>query len=173
MGVVDLAVLSLSAPNSSPILDVFYGEAGLSVRTTLGLTLGIDRLNVAADQAKGGGGGWRAGFDQVRTNFLDTAFWKADVVTDETGKAAVSVKLPDNLTTWRLDARGLTAQDTLVGQATVDIVATKDLLIQPTTPRFFVVGDQAQLGAEINNNTANDIQATVTLTGTGVPLDHP
>jgi uncharacterized protein YfaS (alpha-2-macroglobulin family) len=173
VGVVDLAVLSLSAPNSSPILDAFYGEAGLSVRTSLGLTLGIDRLNVAADHAKGGGGGAEGGFDQVRTNFLDTAFWNANVVTDDTGKATVSVKLPDNLTTWRLDARGLTAQDTLVGQGTVDIVATKDLLIQPTTPRFFVVGDQAKLGAEINNNTANDIQATVTLTGTGVSLDSP
>jgi alpha-2-macroglobulin len=173
VGVVDLAVLSLSAPNSSPILDAFYGEAGLSVRTSLGLTLGVDRLNVAADHAKGGGGGSEGGFDQVRTNFLDTAFWNANVVTDDTGKATVSVKLPDNLTTWRLDARGLTAQDTLVGQGTVDIVATKDLLIQPTTPRFFVVGDQAQLGAEINNNTANDIQATVTLTGTGVSLDSP
>ncbi len=173
VGVVDLAVLSLSQPNAGPILDAFYGERGLSVRTSLGLTLGIDRLNVAADHAKGGGGGSEGGFDQVRGNFLDTAFWNADVVTDDKGQATVSVKLPDNLTTWRLDARGLTAQDTLVGQSTVDIVATKDLLIQPTTPRFFVVGDQAQLGAEINNNTANDIQATVTLTGTGVSLDSP
>ena len=173
IGVVDLAVLSLSAPNSSPILNAFYGEAGLSVRTSLGLTLGVDRLNVAADHAKGGGGGAEGGFDQVRGNFLDTAFWSANVVTDDKGQATVSVKLPDNLTTWRLDARGLTAQDTLVGQGTVDIVASKDLLIQPTTPRFFVVGDQAQLGAEINNNTANDIQATVTLTGTGVTLNSP
>jgi uncharacterized protein YfaS (alpha-2-macroglobulin family) len=173
VGVVDLAVLSLSAPNSSPILDAFYGEHGLSVRTSLGLTLGVDRLNAATDHAKGGGGGAAGGFDQVRTNFLDTAFWNPDVATDNKGQATVSVKLPDNLTTWRLDARGLTAQDTLVGQGTVDIVATKDLLIQPTTPRFFVVGDQAQLGAEINNNTANDIQATVTLTGTGVSLDSP
>ena len=143
------------------------------MRTAVGLTLGVDRLNVSAAQAKGGGGGGGpGGFDQVRSNFLDTAFWNPNVVTDANGQAAVSVKLPDNLTTWRLDARGITA-DTLVGQGTVDIVATKDLLIQPSTPSFFVVGDQAQLSAEVNNNTANDIQATVTLTGTGVTLNSP
>jgi uncharacterized protein YfaS (alpha-2-macroglobulin family) len=52
----------------------------------------------------------------------------------------------------------------------VDIVATKDLLIRPVVPRFFVVGDQAKLAAVVNNNTAQDIQATVTFAGTGVTL---
>ncbi|MGH2522043.1 MAG: alpha-2-macroglobulin family protein, partial [Anaerolineales bacterium] len=172
VGVSDLAVLSLSAPNSGPILDTFYGERGLGVRTGLGLTLSIDRLNIQAAEAKGGGGGAEAGFDEVRSQFLDTAFWKADVVTGQNGEASISVTLPDNLTTWRLDARGLTA-DTLVGQSTVDIVATKDLLIRPQTPRFFVVGDQSQLAAVVNNNTAQDIQATVNLAGTGVTLNSP
>ncbi len=169
IAVVDLAVLSLSGPNSSPILDAFYSERGLGVRTGLGLTLSVDRFNVAAERAKGGGGGAEAGFNEVRTNFLDTAFWNAAVTTDANGQASVAVQLPDNLTTWRLDARGLTA-NTRVGQGTTDIVATKDLLIRPETPRFFVVGDQAQLGAIVNNNTAQDIQATVTLAGTGVDI---
>ncbi len=172
IGVVDLAVLSLSAPNSGPILEAFYGERGLGVRTGLGLTLSVDRLNVAAENAKGGGGGAEAGFNEVRSNFLDTAYWNATVTTDANGAASVSVSLPDNLTTWRLDARGLTA-DTRVGQGTTDIVATKDLLVRPVTPRFFVVGDQAQLAAVVNNNTAQDIQATLTLAGTGVTLSSP
>jgi uncharacterized protein YfaS (alpha-2-macroglobulin family) len=169
VGVVDLAVLSLTTPNSGPILDAFYGERGLGVRTGTGLTLSVDRLNIAAARDKGGGGGAEAGFAEVRTNFLDTAYWNATVTTDANGEASVSVTLPDNLTTWRLDARGLTA-DTRVGQGTTDIVATKDLLIRPQTPRFFVVGDQAQLAAVVNNNTAQDIQATVMLAGTGVDL---
>lgn len=115
------------------------------MRTATGLTLGIDRLNVAADVAKGGGGGGGDSFAEVRSNFLDTAFWQADLVTDASGKASLTVTLPDNLTTWRLDARGLTA-DTLVGQSTVDIVASKPLLIRPVTPRFFVVGDPGAAG---------------------------
>ena len=47
-------------PTRGPILDAFYGERALGVRTALGLTLNVDRLNVAADQAKGGGGGGRS-----------------------------------------------------------------------------------------------------------------
>jgi len=173
IGVSDLAALSLAQPNSGKILDAFYSERGLGVRTALALTLDVERLNLAADKAKGGGGGAEAGFNEVRGNFLDTAYWNATVTTDANGEASVSVPLPDNLTTWRLDARGLTA-DTLVGQGTTDIIATKDLLIRPVTPRFFVVGDQAQLGAVVNNNTDQDIQATVTLAGTGVALkDSP
>ncbi|MEP7357165.1 MAG: alpha-2-macroglobulin family protein, partial [Anaerolineales bacterium] len=172
VALVDLAVLNLAPPNSQPILDAFYAEHGLSVRTALGLTLGVDRLNVAADQAKGGGGGSEAGFDQIRSNFLDTAYWRADVVTDQDGRAIFSIALPDNLTTWRLDVRGLTT-DTLVGQSIIDIVATKDLLIRPLTPRFFVVGDQATLSAVVNNNTGNDIDATVSLEAKGVTLGSP
>ncbi|MCC6187683.1 MAG: Ig-like domain-containing protein [Anaerolineales bacterium] len=172
VSLVDLAVLSLSAPNSGPILTAFYGERGLGVRTAVGLTLGVDRLNVAADEAKGGGGGAEAGFDEVRGNFLDTAYWQAVINTDANGEASFEVTLPDNLTTWRLDVRGLTA-DTLVGQSTVDIVSTRDLLIRPLTPRFFVVGDQAQVSAVVNNNTAAAIEAVVSLQAAGVTLNSP
>lgn len=172
VGVTDLALLSLSAPNSGPIMDTFYGERGLGIRTSTGLVLSIDRLNVLAEQDKGGGGGGGEGFNEVRSNFLDTAFWSAFVQTNENGEASVSVTLPDNLTTWRLDARGATA-DTRVGQSLVDIVATKDLLIRPNTPRFFVVGDVAEIGAVVNNNTAQAIEATVTLTAHGVILNSP
>jgi hypothetical protein len=172
LSVVDLAVLSLSAPNSGPIFNTFYGERGLGVRTATGLTLSVEQINELTERAKGGGGGAEAGFLEVRGDFRDTAYWNATVVTDQNGQASVSVLLPDNLTTWRLDARGLTA-DTLVGQRTVDVVATKDLLIRPVTPRFFVVGDQTRLAAVINNNTAQDIQATATLAGAGVTLASP
>jgi alpha-2-macroglobulin len=171
--VVDLALLSLSTSNTGPILDAFYSERGLGVRTSTGLTLGMDRINIQAAKAKGGGGGAEgASFSEVRTNFLDTAYWNASVVTDQNGEGTVSVKLPDNLTTWRLDARGVTA-NTLVGQSTVDIVATKPLLVRPFTPRFFVVGDQAQVTAVVNNNTNQDIQTTVTVAGTGVTFNTP
>ncbi len=91
----------------------------------------------------------------VRSNFVDTPFWAGDVRTDASGKATVNVTLPDNLTTWRLDGRGIT-QDTYVGQSTTDLISTKPLLIRPATPRFFVVGDQAQLAAVVNNNTGAD-----------------
>jgi len=170
LGLADLAALSLAAPNSGPILDAFYGERGLSVRTAVGLTLSVDQLNVETAQQKGGGGGGaQEGFADVRGDFRDTAYWNATVQTDANGEASVEIKLPDNLTTWRLDARGV-SKDTLVGQSTVDILATKDLLIRPVTPRFFVAGDVADLAAVVNNNTANPISAEVSIAGSGFTL---
>ena len=66
--------------------------------------------------------------------------------TNAQGEASVTVTLPDNLTTWRMDARAVTP-DTRVGQATLDLISSLPLLVRPQTPRFFVVGDQVRLGA--------------------------
>lgn len=173
LSVADLAALSLSAPNTPPILDSFYGERPLRLRTATGLTLSVDQLNVQSADRKGGGGGVaEEAFFEVRGDFRDTAYWNPAVVTGVDGEAEVTVTLPDNLTTWRLDARGVTA-DTLVGQGATDVVATKDLLIRPLTPRFFVVGDEVELAAVVNNNTEVDIEAEVSLRGAGLDLDSP
>jgi len=171
LALADLAALSLAAPNSGTILDHFYGNASLGVRTALALTLSVDRLNQELfDKGKGGGGGGEEGFFEVRGDFRDTAYWQADVVTDERGRASVTIKLPDNLTTWRMDARAVT-DDTLVGDTMVDIVATKDLLLRPLTPRFLVVGDVARLAAIVHNNTDEDIKgARVEIEAQGVEL---
>lgn len=106
---------------------------------------------------------------QIREEFADTAYWNASIVTDRDGKATVTVKLPDNLTTWVMRGVGVTA-DTRVGEGMSDLVSTKPLLIRPVTPRFFVVGDRAQLAAVVNNNTDSPLQATVALSATGVAL---
>ena len=82
----------------------------------------------------------------VRTEFPDIAFWRASVQTDANGKASVQVTLPDNLTTWVMDARAVT-EDTRVGQSTTEVVATKDLLVRPVLPRFFTEGDKAEIAA--------------------------
>jgi len=172
LGLADLAALSLAAPNSGPILDAFYSERGLAVRTAVGIALSVDQLNVATAAIKGGGGGGADQFVEVRGDFRDTAYWNAAVVTDDNGEASVAITLPDNLTTWRLDARGV-SKETLVGQNTVDIVATKDLLIRPTTPRFFIVGDKTKLAAVVNNNTDQDLEVEVSLSGSGFTLADP
>ena len=107
---------------------------------------------------------------ELREEFADTAFWDAAIVTDQSGRASVSVPLPDNLTTWVFRGVGVTA-DTEVGEATVDLLVTKPLLVRPVTPRFFVVGDRAQLAALVSNNTGETLDTTVTLHATGLTLD--
>lgn len=101
----------------------------------------------------------------TRSNFADTAYWNATVETDAEGNATVTVDLPDNLTTWVMRAVGLTAE-TKVGEGEVELVSTRPLLIRPVTPRFFVVGDQAELAANISNSTNEPLAGQVWLTTT-------
>ncbi|MBN1312748.1 MAG: Ig-like domain-containing protein [Anaerolineae bacterium] len=170
LALVDLATLALASPNSGPIVDSFYGNQGLGVRTAVPLLYLVDRLNQELfDQGKGGGGGGSEGFFDVRSEFKDTAYWTAVLQTGEDGQAEVTITLPDNLTTWRMDARAVT-KETLVGQAEIDIVATRPLLIRPSTPRFLVVNDEVTLSASVNNNTDKDIRATVSLEAAGVTI---
>lgn len=109
---------------------------------------------------------------EVRENFQQTPLWEAHIVTDAEGKATVSVDLPDNLTTWALDARALTVE-TEVGQANAEIVVSLPLLVRPVAPRFFVVGDRVQLASVINNNTGSEQTVEATLQATGVELESP
>jgi alpha-2-macroglobulin len=172
LAVVDLSVLSLVDPNSPPIVEGFYGKRGLGVRTASTLVLSVDRLNVKLQtEVKGGGGGLGAAEGEFapRQQFYDTAFWSATTRTDASGKAQVQVVLPDNLTTWRMTAKAVTA-DTLVGENKLDIISTKDLLIRPVTPRFFVVGDKSTVAAVVNNNTTKALNVDVRLEAQGVTI---
>ncbi len=178
MSLADLAVLSLSDRPENRILDFFYSQRWLRVQTALLMNKLIDSYNLELPtevlEGGGSGGGGKGGFDEfgvdaVRQNFKDTAFWTAQIETDSNGVATVEVTLPDNLTTWRMDARAVTA-DTKVGQAVHDLRSTRPLMIQPQTPRFFVVNDQSQLRATVLNNSDQPLDAIVTLEAQGITL---
>jgi len=169
LAVVDKAVLALADPNSPEIGEAFYGIQPLAVQ--MGIPLGMHAgRSIFIPGGLGGGGGAEAYF--VRSQFEDTGYWSADILTDENGEAVVAIILPDNLTTWQAEARGVT-KETEVGQATAEVVTTKDLLIRPVTPRFLVAGDHLALAAVIHNNTDGDLTADITLQGTGIQRDIP
>lgn len=181
LGLSDLATLSLASPNSPPLLTHFYSRRNLGVWTSVPIVLSLEDFNaeLSEDLAEGegmGSGGGKGGLDwgviPVRGNFPDTAYWNAHLVTAADGSAQVTVRLPDNLTTWRMDARAVT-EDTRVGQTTLDILSTRPLLVRPQTPRFFVAGDRARLGAAVHNNTAQERAVDVSLQAEGVSLESP
>ena len=165
----DLAVLALADESGPTLLERYWSQRGLNVRTAMPLALAMEAYNrELAPQAKGGGGGGEDdGF--VRTQFADTAYWNPVVRTDARGRATVEVKLPDNLTTWRMQARGIT-RDTRVGRAEVDVISTRDLLVRPVLPRFFVVGDKADIATIVHNNTAQTLATDIVLSVEGLEV---
>ena len=170
----DLAVLALADEQGPTLLASFWSNRGLGVRTSTPLVVAMEKFNRDLEPGKKGGGGGEGEGEGglVRTRFADTAFWDPVVRTDREGKAQVQVDLPDNLTTWRMQARGVTA-GTLVGQANVDVLSTLDLLLRPVLPRFFVVGDKAQIATIVHNNTPGPLDVQVNLTIEGLSLSGP
>ncbi len=176
LAVVDKAALALAPANSGPILDSFYPDQALGIRTALGIVLNAEDYNAQYRESTptGGGSGGGGGEDSlgvitVRQNFKDTAFFRGQVTTDQDGKAKLTVTLPENLTTWEADARAVT-EDSRVGQTTGELVSTKPLFIQMQTPRFFVDGDRAQVGAIVHNNQDKPLTVDVSLDAKGVEL---
>ena len=174
VGLVDKAVLALADNAGLGLMDTFYQQRSLGVESAGSLTLNIDNLQL--DQkvgAKGGSGGGGGPGGSVRSKFPDTAYWNPTVTTDGSGDATVTITLPDTLTTWTFSALGGTA-GTLVGQASVDLVSTKSLLLEPALPRFLTLGDTVQGGAVVDNLTTKTQQVVVVLetAGNGPMADY-
>jgi alpha-2-macroglobulin len=169
LALVDKAVLALADPNSKPIVEAFYGPQPLGVLSSYSLAEYSGRL-LYSPLGRGGGAGEAPAVQAVRTNFADTAYWNGTVQTDVTGTAQIILTLPDNLTTWQANVRGLSS-DARVGQATMDLTASKPLLVRPVAPRFAVPGDHLALAALVHNNTQGALQASVRMEAAGFTLD--
>ncbi len=103
----------------------------------------------------------------TRKNFKDMMFWTPSAMTDADGRATMNLEFPDNLTTWRITARGVTA-NTAVGQATARVVARKELLVRMETPRFLIQGDELLVATTVHNYLSSAKSTKVQLTGENI-----
>ncbi len=159
VGVVDEAIYAIREEPPPDIVAAFYPVRTPEVRTVTS----YPRVYLDA--------GDKGGEQEValRRRFEDTAFWRAVVVTDATGRATVSFPMPDNLTTWRVTAVGQT-RATLVGSARADSRTTKPLLVRLITPRFSTAGDRFTVATIVHNDTAAEKRVEVRLTAQGATL---
>ena len=123
VSLTDLAALSLHPASGPTLLESFYGPQGLALRTSSSLTLNADEIT-ASPSERNGGGIFDEDIPELRGEWIDTPYWNPSLRTDAAGEAVIHLRLPDSLTTWRLDARAVTSGgdgDTLVGQAHFDL----------------------------------------------------
>ncbi|MGE3314759.1 MAG: alpha-2-macroglobulin family protein, partial [Planctomycetaceae bacterium] len=102
----------------------------------------------------------------VRSEFADTAYWAGSITADENGLAEISLKMPENLTTWKIRAWTM-AHGTKVGQGEADVVTSKKLLVRLQAPRFFVEKDEVVLSANVHNylDSAKSVKVSLELEG--------
>ena len=98
----------------------------------------------------------------MRTQFADTALWLTTLTTDSDGRATASFDMPENLTTWQLQAWSMT-KSTRVGEAETSAVTTKNLLVRLQAPRFFVETDEVVVSAIVHNYLSRKVDAKVSI----------
>jgi alpha-2-macroglobulin len=89
---------------------------------------------------------------RLRENFDALAVFAPSVHTDTNGRAQVQVKLPDNLTRYRVMAVAV-AGGKQFGSGESAITARMPLMVKPSAPRFLNLGDRLELPIVMQNQT--------------------
>jgi uncharacterized protein YfaS (alpha-2-macroglobulin family) len=87
---------------------------------------------------------------QVRRDFSETAFFFPELRTDKDGNIEFTFTAPEAVTRWKLQTLAHTKQ-LAFGMAQQEIVTQKELMVQPTMPRFLRQGDRIELSSKIVN----------------------
>ncbi|MBK9153749.1 MAG: hypothetical protein IPM25_05970 [Chloracidobacterium sp.] len=105
----------------------------------------------------------------LRENFDALAKWSPSVRTDSSGRATVEVKLPDNLTRYRITAVSVD-HGKRFGKSESNITAKKPLMVRPSAPRFMNFGDRVELPVVVQNQTDQDMVVDVAVRATNADL---
>jgi uncharacterized protein YfaS (alpha-2-macroglobulin family) len=181
--VVDEAVLALTNYQLSDPIAVFYRQRPSGVISTYGRTSivladpmamietaaagadmdqraefaleappGEPMLGIAEDEARGGAEAAPTQIE-VRMDFNPLATFAPEVRTDARGEASVEVKLPDNLTRYRIMVVAVDTNGNRFGSAEANLTARLPLMVRPSAPRFLNFGDQFELPVVLQNQT--------------------
>lgn len=152
---IDEALTTIQWENPPAVLEAIYTrvDSGLLQQYVSGAPLR------AEDGAEGGGGG-----DQPRRDFKDAALFR-EVETDGSGNATVTFVVPDNITSWRMTAQGVT-KDLYAGHAVLVLPVTKPIFGALTMQDAYVVLDRPAVvarayGAGLSAN--DDVQVALAI----------
>lgn len=129
---------------------------------------GADNLGVVREDSeeviaeeKGAGSEDTAGKEEnYRPSEIPLAFFRPMLTTAEDGTLEITYEVPDANTTWLLRALAYN-RELLTGSASVEIVASKPVMVSPNAPRFLRTGDNVRLAASVMNNTDSLLTVSV------------
>jgi len=139
---VDAAVLSLGKEaRLDPLPSFLYAmRSRLVVSDTRNLAYG----RIPFPAAPGGDGGEEGGLLEhltVRKDMKPVPYYEPHLVVGASGTATVRIKLPDNLTVFKIRAKASSGPDRF-GVGTGEIAVRQPVVVQPALPRFVRPGDR-------------------------------
>ena len=189
VGVVDEMIYVLQPEIAPDIFDFFYHPRRNNVRTTGSLSfIGYD-----LSTPRGARGPSRRQvneravkvLERPRREDVDTAYWNPQLVTDASGRAHFSFRMPDSLTRWRITGRAIDAAGE-VGQRRAYVRSEKPVYVKWTSPDWLRDNDKPIASVALFNQTqtdqavefsAGDVRQTLTLKPginfTSLPLTRP
>ncbi len=143
---VDQSVLALGKEQRlDPLPDfIRHRDAYTRLRDSRNLTLGY----FPYEEQPGGGEAKMMAMEAqalidnvtVRKNFSPVPYYNPAIIVDDSGTATVKVKMPDNLTNFKLRAKIVSKADRF-GFYTGQISVRLPVIVQPSLPRFVRPGD--------------------------------
>lgn len=106
---------------------------------------------------------------RLRTDSNPLAFFVPSVVSDSEGRAQVEVKLPNNLTRYRITAVAV-AGGKQFGMRESAITVRRPLVVGPCAPRFLNFGDKFELPAIVQNLTDSPMDVNVAVRASNAEL---
>ena len=140
---VDQAVLALGKEQRLDPLPDFIVNRGshVTLRDTRNLTLG--HFPFLENPGGDGGDEGKNLLDKVtiRENFQPVPYYNPALLVGDDGTVTVKVKLPDNLTNFKLRAKAVSGPDRF-GYAKGHLAVRLPVIVQPSLPRFVRPGDR-------------------------------
>jgi uncharacterized protein YfaS (alpha-2-macroglobulin family) len=87
---------------------------------------------------------------RLRQWFPETLLWRPQVVTDDAGRATVSIPLADSITTWRLSASAVTERGAL-GASQADLRVFQPFFVDLDLPVAMIRGDEVAVPVVVYN----------------------
>lgn len=168
-----MAFVEGATPMPSPTMAARAGAAqeGAALQESMVMEAPAEPAAPMADMQKSDDGAGSAQAPiSVRSDFNPLATFAPEVRTDANGEATVRVKLPDNLTRYRIMVVAVDQGGSRFGSAEANLTARLPLMVRPSAPRFLNFGDSLELPVVLQNQTGEPMTVDVAIESTNTRL---
>lgn len=155
--VVNDAILQLSGYRLPDLVQMIFADQPISTRFADNREeITLQTQTPPLEKGFGYGGGFLEGAasTRVRKNFQPLAYY-GTTTTGADGSAQVSLKLPDDLTTWRVMAVAIGDDDGHFATSDATFISRLPLMLNPLMPQFARPQDRFDLGTSAMNQTGS------------------